>query len=63
MSELHTDVDELLSDCRSYINQDNADAREAFKRAMRGRAYGWEACIDAWNWFLSGWDERGGYTL
>lgn len=30
----------------------------AFVKAMRGKQYGPEPCLDAWCWFASGWDER-----
>lgn len=32
-------------------------ARNAFKAAMRNRAYGREAINDAWAWFRVGWDD------
>lgn len=33
-------------------------ARLAFVEEMRGREYGHEPLLDAWLWFVSGWNAR-----
>lgn len=35
------------------------EAKEAFRRAMRGRMYGREETEDAWAWFHEGWEAMG----
>jgi len=42
----------------SHIDDPDAEkdaAFPAFKRAMKGRLYGYEAINDAWEWFKEGW--------
>ena len=34
-----------------------ADRKAGFRMAMRGKAYGYEPTLDAWNWFNVGWDQ------
>lgn len=34
------------------------DARLAFIKAMLGCQYGDEPLLDAWSWFLTGWNAR-----
>jgi hypothetical protein len=51
--KLSTPVYKHLSGVESWDSADT-DTRIAFYGAMKGRAYGRESILDAWNWFLIG---------
>ena len=58
----HSDFS-LLQDSESWQDPQNSKARQAFVKAMRGRAYGYDAygydaLRDAWGWFLIGWNDE-----
>lgn len=55
--ELSTPVYKLLANVESFQKADSAISK-AFVRSMRGKAYGYEPTLDAWCWFLCGWQER-----
>lgn len=44
----------------TWHNPKNREARRAFVKAMKGRRYGFEPLLDAWVWFLDGWNAYGG---
>lgn len=61
----HDEIDEAFSQPEpnrvdTWHDRRNRDARRAFVKAMKGRRYGFEALLDAWVWFLDGWNAYGG---
>jgi hypothetical protein len=55
--QLSTPVYKHLNGVESWDSADK-DTRIAFYGAMKGRAYGREPTLDAWNWFLTGRTSR-----
>lgn len=49
------EISTQLADVQSWVSA-GLPARNAFKLAMKGRQYGREALLDAWCWFLAGWE-------
>lgn len=46
------------ADVSTWHAPENEGARKAFVRAMRGKQYGYNALLDAWVWFLHGWESN-----
>lgn len=52
--EPSTPVYRMLAQCKSW-QQAPSRARTRFYQAMKGKDYEFDALMDAWVWFLSGW--------
>jgi hypothetical protein len=52
------EIELKLAGNSEWKNESNARARVVFVRLMRGRQYGLEPLLDAWNWFVVGWKAR-----
>lgn len=56
-SDKSTPVYKMLNGIESW-DAATDEARTAFYRKMKGRAYGMVALLDAWHWFYFGWRAR-----
>lgn len=51
----YSEIDKALSQYATW-NKATEKCRDEFVHAMGGRQYGLEPLLDAWTWFLTGWN-------
>lgn len=57
MKKLSTPIAKYLRNNTSW-HEATTNCKLDFREQMKGHAYGYEACNDAWIWFFLGWMAR-----
>lgn len=52
-------LEALLADSPSWLDPANEEAKTAFIRAMKNYQYGYNPTMQAWAFFLIGWNGKG----
>lgn len=57
MATSYSEIQRMMTDVPSFVDPINNNARVGFKLQMCRCEYGYDAMLDAWHWYLAGFDE------